>query len=129
MPLAARVQTALEARLSPEGTRRPTLFERMTVRRMPWAMLVRCNAWLSALGKLATTIYCAVIASFVIGLDVRPAVQQALNSGKPIEHVFVLVILLPTLVFLLARSLLGWLRWKVQRELWRRDVERLGGTS
>jgi hypothetical protein len=32
---------------------------------------------------------------------------------------------LVTLIFILARSLLGWLRWKLQRELWRRDVERL----
>jgi len=28
-------------------------------------------------------------------------------------------------VFLLARSLIGYARWKLQRELWRRDVERL----
>ena len=129
MPLAARAKTVIEAKLSPEGTRRATLFERLTVRRVPWDLLVRMNAWLSALGKLATSLYCVVIASLVIGVDIRPTVQDALNSGKPIEHVFVLVILLPTLIFLLARSMIGWMRWKVQRELWRRDVERLGGTS
>ena len=127
MPLAARVTSAIEAKLSPEGTRRATLFERMTVRRLPWMWLVKLNAWLSALGKLATTLYCMVIAAFVIGVDVRPTVQDALNSGKPIEHVFVLVILIPTVIFLLARSLIGFGRWKLQRELWRRDVERLGG--
>jgi len=129
VPLAARAKTVIEAKLSPEGTRRATLFERLTVRRVPWDLLVRMNAWLSALGKLATSLYCVVIASLLIGVDIRPTVQDALNSGKPIEHVFVLVILLPTLIFLLARSMIGWMRWKVQRELWRRDVERLGGTS
>jgi hypothetical protein len=129
VPLAARAKTVIEAKLSPEGTRRATLFEQCTVRRVSWNLLVRMNRWLSALGKLATSIYCAVIAALVIGVDIRPTVQDALNSGKPIEHVFVLAILLPTLVFLLARSMLGWMRWKVQRELWRRDVERLGGTS
>ena len=127
MPLAARVTSAIEAKLSPEGTRRPTLFETFTVRRLPWPWLVRLNTWLSALGKVATAIYCLVIAAFVIGLDFRDAVERALNSGKTIEHAFVLAILLPTVVFLLARSVLGWMRWKVQRELWRRDVERLGG--
>jgi hypothetical protein len=28
-------------------------------------------------------------------------------------------------VFLLARSMLGFVRWRLQRELWRRDVARL----
>ena len=28
--------------------------------------------------------------------------------------------------FLVARSALGFARWRLQRELWRRDVERLG---
>lgn len=129
MPLAARAKTVIEAKLSPEGTRRATLFERLTVRRVSWSLLVRMNAWLSAVGKVATSIYCCVIAALLVGVDIRPTVQDVLNSGNPIEHVFVLTILLPTIVFLLARSLIGWLRWKVQRELWRRDVERLGGTS
>jgi hypothetical protein len=29
------------------------------------------------------------------------------------------------LLFLAARSMLGFVRWHLQRELWRRDVERL----
>ena len=58
--------------------------------------LVRLNAWLSALGKVATTIYCGVIAALVIGVDLRPTrAGSALNSGRPIEHAFVLAILLP----------------------------------
>jgi hypothetical protein len=123
--LALRVTSALSARLSPEGTRRPTLFERLTVRRLDWQWIVRLNAWLSALGKVATCIWVGVIASIVVGIDVRPVVEEALNSGQTIEHAFALAILIPTIVFLLARSMIGWLRWKLQRELWRRDVERL----
>jgi len=129
VPIAARARTVIEAKLSPEGTRRATLFEQLTVRRLSWELLVRLNRWLSVLGKLATTVYCGVIAAIVIGVDIRPTLQDALNSGKAIEHVFVLAIVIPTVIFLLARSMIGWMRWKVQRELWRRDVERLGGMS
>ena len=32
---------------------------------------------------------------------------------------------LPSFVFLAARSLIGFARWRLQRELWRRDVRRL----
>ena len=124
MPLVARARTVVSNKLSPEGTRRATWFERMTVRRLPWAWLVRLNAWLAALGKVATGVYCLVIAAFVIGVDLGPLLRSALASGRPIQHVFVLSIVLPTVVFLLARSLLGFGRWKLQRELWRRDVER-----
>jgi hypothetical protein len=55
----------------------------------------------------------------------KRVVIDSLNSGNPIEGAFVLSILLPTLVFLLARSMLGFVRWRLQRELWRRDVARL----
>lgn len=125
MTLVARAWDAIEDRLSPEGTRRPTLIERMTVRRLPWAWVVRLNAWLAALGKIASAVYVGLIASFVVGYDVRPMVQGALNSGRRLEHVVALAFLLFTLLFLVARSVLGWARWRVQRELWRRDVERL----
>jgi hypothetical protein len=47
----------------------------------------------------------------------------------PIEGALVLAILLPTLVLLAARSILGFARWRLQRELWRRDVERLEAVS
>jgi hypothetical protein len=125
VPLAARARTVLEQKLSPDGTRRATTFERYTVRRLPWHWLVRLNAWLAALGKVATSVYCLVIAAFVAGFDFAPTLRSLLNSGRPIEHVFVLSILIPTVIFLLARSMLGFGRWKLQRELWRRDVERL----
>jgi hypothetical protein len=125
VPLATRARTAIAEKLSPEGTRRPTLFERYTVQRLPWRWLVRLNRWFAVLGKTATFVYCTVIAAFVVGLDPREVVRAAVNSGKPLEHVVALSVVLVTLIFILARSLLGWLRWKLQRELWRRDVERL----
>jgi hypothetical protein len=98
--LRRRVLAALEARVSPERTRRPTWLER--------------------------------IASVIVGFDWKGTVQSALNSGKPIEGAFALAVVLPTVIFLLARSSIGFARWRLQRELWRRDVERLsaaGGSS
>lgn len=67
----------------------------------------------------------AFVASFVLGLDWKGFVADSLNSAKPIEGAFTLALLIPTLVFLAARSMLGFARWRLQRELWRRDVERL----
>jgi hypothetical protein len=52
-------------------------------------------------------------------------VEDALNSGKAVEGALVLAVVLRTLVFLAARSMIGFARWRLQRELWRRDVERL----
>jgi len=46
---------ALADRLSPEGTRRPTAFERLTVRRLEWDELVRLNRYLELAGKIATS--------------------------------------------------------------------------
>jgi hypothetical protein len=123
--LRLRVKAALAARLSPARTRRATLLERMTVRRLSWDNVVRLNRYLSLVGKLATTIWCLFIASFVLGFDWKQAVQDALNSGRPIEGAVKLAVIVPTLVFVAARSLIGFWRWRLQRELWRRDFERL----
>jgi uncharacterized membrane protein len=127
--LRRRVLAALEARLSPERTRRATLLERLTVRRLSWDTVVRLNRWLAFTGKLATGVWCAFIASFVLGVDWRDTVNSALNSSKPIEHAVALVLILPTLIFLAARSMIGFARWRLQRELWRRDVERLSARA
>jgi hypothetical protein len=123
--LRARLEAALAARLSPEHTRRATLVERLTVQRLSWDHVVRLHRYVALLGKLATAIWVMFIASLVLGLDWKRVVTDSLNSGKPIEGAFALAILLPTLVFLAARSMLGYARWRLQRELWRRDVERL----
>jgi hypothetical protein len=117
------VGSRLAERLSPERTRKATLFERLTVRRLSWEQVVRLNRWLEVLGKLATAVWVTTIASIVLGFDVRDEVQAALNSGRRLEHAFALAIVLPTIAFLLARSMLGFGRWRLQRELWRRDVE------
>jgi hypothetical protein len=123
--LRDRVTTALANRLSPDHTRRATLLEQQTVRRLSWDQVVRLNRWLAFVGKLATAIWCAFVASIVLGFDWKQTVDDALNSGSPVEGAFAIAILVPTLIFVAARSLIGFWRWRLQRELWRRDVERL----
>jgi uncharacterized membrane protein YidH (DUF202 family) len=119
------VASAFADRLSPERTRRATMLERMTVRRLSWDGVVRLNRALSALGKTATCVWVAAIAAIVVGVDIRDLVQHVFNSGRRMEHVVGLAILTVTIAFLLLRSVLGFWRWRLQRELWRRDVERL----
>jgi hypothetical protein len=127
--LRERVTTVLASRLSPEHTRRATLLERMTVRRLSWDHVVLLNRWLALVGKVATCVWVGFVASAVLGFDWKRVVDEALNSGRPIEGAFAIVILVPTLVFLVARSAIGFWRWRLQRELWRRDVERLARSS
>jgi hypothetical protein len=86
---------------------------------------VRLHRYIELLGKLATAIWVGFIASIVLGFDWKGIVNDTLNSGDPIEGALFLAILLPTAVFLAARSMLGFARWRLQRELWRRDVARL----
>jgi hypothetical protein len=121
----ARIQAALAARLSPEHTRRATRVERLTVQRLSWDWIVRLHRYLEFFGKVATVVWVSFIVSLVAGFDWKQVVQEAVNSGRPIEGALALAILVPTLVFLAARSMLGYGRWRLQRELWRRDVERL----
>jgi hypothetical protein len=125
--LRRRVAIAITARLSPERTRHATLLERVTVRRLSWNHVVRLNRYLEVLGKLATGVWVAFLCSAVLGFDWKEVVRDALNSGRPVQGAFVLALVLPTVAFLLARSMIGFARWRLQRELWRRDVERLGG--
>jgi hypothetical protein len=124
-----RVSAALAERLSPEHTRRATWLERVTVRRLSWDRVVLLNRYLAMAGKVATAVWVGFVASIVLGLDWEQAVEDALNDGKPIKDAVVIAVLVPTLVFLAARSLLGFWRWRLQRELWRRDVERLSRRS
>jgi hypothetical protein len=121
----ARLRETIAARLSPDATRRPTFLERLTVERIPWDLLVRLNRYLALLGKLATGVWVLFIASLVVGLDWKHTVEDAVNSGKAVKGAIVLVIVVPTLLFVAARSLIGFARWRVPRELWRRDVARL----
>jgi multisubunit Na+/H+ antiporter MnhG subunit len=125
MDLRGRTGRRLTERLSPERTRRPTLLERRTVRRLSWATLVRLNVWLEAAGRAATAAWVLFLATIVLGIDWQGVAEDTLNAGRPVRAALFLVVLVPTSVFLLARALLIAARWRVHRELWRRDVERL----
>jgi hypothetical protein len=59
----------------------------------------------------------------------KGVVEGAINAGKPLENALLLAVVVPTVVFLAARSLIGFARWRLQRELWRRDVKRLRGAE
>jgi hypothetical protein len=129
---ASRATAAVRAKLrsgfhalSPEWTRRSTTIERLTVGRLSWEWLVRLNRWLEILGRLATLAYVVFAATIVFGVDWKSVVEQLVNSGRPVRGAIALVILIPTLLFVALHSLTGYGRWRVQRELWRRDVERL----
>ncbi|HEX4691614.1 MAG TPA: hypothetical protein VH276_13050, partial [Solirubrobacteraceae bacterium] len=87
--------------------------------------VVRLHRWLELTGKLATGVWVAFIASILLGLDFKDVVRHALNSGAPLQSAAALAIVIPTVVFLVARSSIGFARWRLQRELWRRDVLRL----
>jgi hypothetical protein len=123
--LRARLEAAVGARLSPERTRRATLLERLTVQGLGWDQLVRLHRYIELLGQLATVVWVGFIASLVLGFDWKGTVNDTLNSGDPIAGALLLAIAVPTLVFVAARSMLGFARWRLQRELWRRDVARL----
>jgi hypothetical protein len=127
--LRAGIETAFAQRLSPERTRRATWFEQQTVGRLEWDTIARLNRWLELLGRIATVVWAAFIATIVLGVDVRDEVESVLNSGRPLRWVAVLALVLPTVVFFLLHSVIGFLRWRLQRELWRRDVVRLEAQS
>jgi hypothetical protein len=123
--IGVRFRTALAERLSPERTRRPTSFERLTVRRLHWDQLVRLNRYLEFVGKVATGVWVLFLMTVLLGVDWKGAVESAVNSGKPVKAAIVLALVVPTLAFVAIRSLVGFARWRLQRELWRRDVEGL----
>lgn len=126
---ARRIASALGARiserLSPERTRRATFVERVTVVRLRWELVVRIHRWLELLGKLATAVWIAFVASVVLGVNWKDVVAHAINSGRPVAGALTVAIVVPTLLFVAARSAIGFARWRLQRELWRRDVARL----
>jgi len=113
--------------LSPERTRRATLIERMTVGRLEWETIERLNRWLELLGRIATVVWAALIAVIILGFDMKDTVANVVNGGDPVRAAVFLAVLAPTIVFFLAHSTIGYMRWRLQRELWRRDVDRLTG--
>lgn len=120
--LTARVRRELSQRLSPERTRRATLVERMTVGRLPWETLVRLNRYLEFFGKLTSVIYFGFVVTVIFGVDWKSVVESTFNSGEPVRGAIALALVLPTLLFVALHSMFGYGRWKLQRELWRRDI-------
>jgi hypothetical protein len=123
--LAARLDSVIAQRLSPERTRRATFLERITVQRLSWELVVRLHRWLELLGKLATVVWIGFVASVLLGVNWKSLVEHAINSGRPVAGALAVAIIVPTLLFAAARSAIGFARWRLQRELWRRDVARL----
>lgn len=122
-----RLRGALAARVSPESTRRATRLERYTVQRLSEAQLVRMNTVLELAGKLATGLWVLFLLTIVLGVDWRQVVESLANAGRPVRGAIALALVVPTLLFVAARSLIGFARWRLQREMWRRDLEGLGG--
>ncbi|MCB0864530.1 MAG: hypothetical protein KDB58_02355 [Solirubrobacterales bacterium] len=118
----ARVRTELSSRLTPERTRRATLTERLTVSRLSWETCVRLNRYLEFFGRVTTVIYAAFVVTLVFGVDWKTLVESTFNSGAPVRGAIALVVILVTLFFVALHSMIGWGRWRLQRELWRRDV-------
>jgi hypothetical protein len=123
--LAGRLGGVIAQRLSPERTRRATFFERITVQRLSWEAVVRLHRWLELTGKLATAVWIAFVVSVLLGVNWKSVVEHAINSGRPVAGALAVAIIVPTLLFVAARSAIGFARWRLQRELWRRDVARL----
>lgn len=127
--LALRLQSEFAARLSPERTRSATTIERYTVARLGWEAIVRLNRYLEFFGKLTSVVYAGFVVSLVLGVDWKAFVEQVVNAGAPVRGAVVLAVVIPTLLFVALHSLIGYSRWKLQRELWRRDVARLEGLA
>ena len=124
--LRAGIESTFAKRLSPERTRRATWFERLTVGRLSWDAITRLNRWLELLGRIAGGLRRADRERRA-RVDVKDLVQEAVNSGQPLQDVVIIAVIVPTLAFFVLHSVIGFLRWRLQRELWRRDVARLEG--
>lgn len=123
--IAERVRLELALRLSPEGTRRATMIERYTVGKLSWRLLVRLNRWLEFSGKITTGVWAVFIVTIFFGVDWRSVVEETFNSGQPVRGAIILAVVIPTLLFVALHSMIGYGRWRVQRELWRRDIEHI----
>lgn len=108
--------------MSPDRTRRATFVERQTVQRLQWHQLVRLNQYLELVGKVATVVWVAFVATVLLGVDLKDTLQDAVNSGNPVEAALVLIIVLATFAFVAVHSFIGFVRWRIQRELWRREL-------
>ena len=83
---------------------------------------MRLNRNLEFVGKLTTLVWIVFVASVALGANWQRLLERTINSGRPVVGAFILVVTISTLVFVAARSTIGFVRWRVQRELWRREV-------
>ena len=127
--LISQLNKAVAERLAPERTRRATLLERMTVCRLRWDHVVLLHRWLELAGRLATVVWILFVGSIVLGVNWKQVVEGAINSGRPVAGALTVAVVVPTLLFVAARSAIGFARWRLQRELWRRDVQRLAESA
>jgi hypothetical protein len=88
---------------------------------------VRVHRWLELAGKLATVVWIVFVGSVVLGVNWKHVVEQAINSGRPVAGALTVAIVVPILLFVAARSAIGFARWRLLRELWRHDVAGLEG--
>lgn len=121
----ARSYDLASRRLTPERTRRATWFERRTVGALSWERLVQLNRALEFAGRAATALLVAFAASALLGHDWRHDAEVALNSGHTITGALALAVVFVLLGFIALRSAIGFARWRIQRELWRREVAAL----
>jgi hypothetical protein len=98
--------------------------ERLTVVRLRWHQVVRMNRYLELFGRVTTAVWVGFMATLFLGVDWRDLAEGAVNSGRPVKGALALAIIIPTLLFVAARSVIGFARCRLQRELWRRDVAR-----
>ena len=127
MRARVRARHAIAGRWTPERTRDATLFERLTVARLSWSGLVRLNGWLEFVGKVATGAWVGVLGATLVGVEWREPLEDAVNAGRPVRSAVVVAILAAILMIVAVRSVIGFARWRIQRELWRRDV--VGGNQ
>ena len=80
--LRAGIETVFAEVLSPERTRRATWFERQTVGRLEWDTVARLNRWLELLGRIATVVWVAIVATIVLGVNLRDEVEVNWIVGK-----------------------------------------------
>ena len=73
---------------------------------LSWDAITRLNRWLELLGRIATVVWAGLIASIVLGVDVKELVQEV-NSGQPLQDVVIVAVIVPTLAFFVLHSVIG----------------------
>lgn len=63
-----------------------------------------------------------VLGATLVGVDWREPLEDAVKAGRPVRSAVVVAILAAILVIVAVRSVIGFARWRIQREFWRRDV-------